>query len=90
MPGQITTHSHCAVINNGAYEGTKAEIVNQLYEYSIGKDRVLRAKFIGRVTITFHSYQDEFTDEEMHKDAIEFLYSKLPMFGVRLYRDIGI
>ncbi len=86
---RITTYGHCAVLNGFAYEGSKQCIVSKLYSYSIKEDRVLRAKFSGYVEREFHSYGDCFSNQEMHKDAVDFLYNRLPMFGVKLYRNIG-
>lgn len=86
--GTVTTIEHCAVKDGKAHTGTRHDIVNQVCKFNLD-NRKLTVKVEGYPETSYHSYGNAFTDEEMLKDAVKFIYNMLPHFGYRLYRDIG-
>jgi len=69
--------------------GSKEEIVNSFFSWELTKQRKLVAQFKGRGERDYHSYQSNWTKDEMRKDAIQTLFNDLPIYGVRLFKDIG-
>ena len=87
--GTITTIGYCVTKDGKAYEGTKAEIVNQIFEYEFDESGVLLYRMKGYKTKRYGpSWNKEYTEEERQKEVISYLFDRLrPLFKV--YRDIG-
>lgn len=79
----------CVVKDNIPYYGSKQEIVNQICNFWFEK-RKLRIQFkgYGTLTHTYHSYTDEWTEEEREKDAIKFIWKNLTLMGFLLFKSI--
>ena len=84
----VTTYKHCAVKNGVTIEGSKTEIIATIAPFTLN-NRLLKANIIGYTPQTYHSYNNEWSFEEMHKDAIKFLFNQLPKYGYSMYRNIG-
>lgn len=52
---------------------TKEELINPLFHFNESNELVV--KMPGYKQLTFHSYKDEWTEEERNKDAIKFIVS---------------
>ena len=78
--------TYCVTNGDFTEEGTVEEIVNSIFEWDITEKRALLVKARGYSEATFHSYNSEFSDEEIYQDVIRFLFKKLPSFGYRIYK----
>lgn len=81
---------HCAYnpISGKAYIGTREDIANQIYEWGFQPySNVLWSKHPGYVKNTYHSYSQQWTSDEKRKDALRFLYDRLPRFGYLLFEN---
>lgn len=85
----ITTLSYCVfnAATGKVAAGSKREIVNALFNWGL-VDRKLTATMQGFKAINLNSYSDEWSAEEMEKDAIVVLFFSLPQYGFKIYRDI--
>lgn len=65
-------------ISNGAYVvgEMKADIVNQIFTWRFeGRTLITQAKYYAEErNVTF---SDEYTDEEMHKEAVKYMFDRL-------------
>jgi hypothetical protein len=89
MVGTVTTHSYCVVKDGKAFEGSRENILSQICKYRIDENRRVHVKFDGYTEVRLISYAEVFTYDEICKDMIEVIFSKLPNYGYRIYRDIG-
>ena len=87
--GTITTYSHCYVKDGKAYEGSKEEIALQIAKYKIDENRQLFIQFNGYKEYGYHSYSDEYANQEIYKDVINFILAKSSSFGYRHYRNLN-
>jgi len=85
----ITTISYCVVKEGKAFEGTKEGIVSQICTFKFDNKNQLVVQFKGFNPVVYHSYNSEFTEKEMYKDAIKFIFNKLKDYGYHIYRNIG-
>lgn len=86
--GTITTYSYCVVKDGKAFEGSKEDIINQIFTWGFEKNQLF-AKCKGFKEALYHSYKEDWMAGERYKDAIQFLFGKLKDFGYKNYRDIG-
>jgi len=56
---------------------TQKEVINKLCKIRLDNNRKLFVKCEGYPEYSYHSYTDEFTDEEMHNNIINFLIHKI-------------
>ena len=82
--GTINIISHCMVKDGRAYTGTREEIVNQVVKFRF-ENRCLIANVKSFVEVIYHSYSHEWTDEEMYRDAVQFLFNSLRDYGFKHY-----
>lgn len=82
------TKSLCVTKEHEFYLGdTKESILIQCCDFRIDDNRQLYFKFKGCVEIKGHSYSKEFTGSEMYRDAVNFLWQKLPEFGYHRFKS---
>jgi hypothetical protein len=65
-------------ISNGTYVvgESKADIVNQIFTWKFdGRTLVMKAKYYTEERNT--TYSDEYTDEEMHNEAVKYMFDRL-------------
>ena len=75
MAGTINIKKHCLVVDGIAYTGTKSTIVNMLCDYWFD-NRVLYYQKKYTYPVRMSTYSDEFTIEELHKDAVQVLFDR--------------
>ena len=79
--------TYCAVKDGRAFTGSKEEVLGQVCSFQIDKYRRLFAHFEGYDNQQYHSYSDEYTAEEAHADAVNFLFSELSKHGYLVFHD---
>lgn len=79
---------YCAVnLIDGVFKigDTKKEVVNQIYEkWEVDLNRTLSVKMKGYKEYIHHSYSSEYSEEEMEKDIINFLFNQLENYRCRM------
>jgi hypothetical protein len=83
----ITVKSYCAVNYCRVHEGSKEDVVRQACKFWFDNNRLFY-QFDGYQMIAAHSYSSEYTNEQRYKDAVNFLFSKLPKLGYKIYKEI--
>jgi len=83
--GTITIKERCLVKEGFAYIGTKEDIVNQICTFRIDENRKLHFKFKRFPEEQLIGFSDEFTEEEMYKEAYKYLYNRADLYGYREY-----
>lgn len=86
MPNKITIY--CAAKEGKAFLGTKQAVLSQVCTFWFSDKRQLCVKFKGYKTTQYHSYSKEYSESEMYKDAIQFLFDQLPKYGFYLFKSI--
>ena len=92
--GTITTKSWCAVKDGKAYEGSRADIVGETCRVRVcakpAGGWIVHYWFNGPYESDILEYSPLWNDpEELRRDINRSLFSKLPNYGYRLYRDVG-
>jgi hypothetical protein len=86
----ITTYEYCVIKDEKHYTGSKSEIIRQIFKWRL-ENKQLIYKCEGYIERKAHSYSEHFTDQEIQKDVVQFLFGKLKSLNCcRIYRDIGI
>jgi len=85
----ITTYEYCVIKDGQHYTGSKSSIVHQIFKWRL-ENKQLIYKCDGYIEQKAHSYSECFTDQQINKDVVDFLFGKLKSLGYRIYRDIGI
>lgn len=67
---------------------TREDIVNQIFEWGISNNRVLFTKVKGFKPSYYHSYSMDYSNEEMLRDAIDFLFGELEKYGWKPFTRI--
>lgn len=87
--GTVTTYSHCLIKGDKGYEGTKEEIVSKICKWRLSINNTLFVQFNGYKEYMYHSYNNEFTKEEIYRDIINFIFNKSSEIGYSHYRNLG-
>ena len=69
--------------------GDKVDAVRQAFGFQILDDRVLKVHVRGFKEVTYHSYNYEYTDEEIIRDIANFLIREAGSFGITCLKEIG-
>jgi hypothetical protein len=69
-----------------AYQGTKEDIVSEIFQWQFKKG-VLWVSTKYTKPVSYHSYNKEWTKQEIHRDVIDFLFNRLRDYRFKVYRD---
>jgi len=79
---------YCAAKDGKAVVGGKMEIVLNICRFYFNENRTLFVKVDGYQLDKFHSYSNEYTTDEMVRDAVEHLFNRLNRWGWQTFKMI--
>lgn len=65
---------YCVVKEDKVYTGTKSEIVHQMCSFRVDENRILYYTIHGYKEVKLHSYNKEFSVQEIEKNVIDVLF----------------
>ena len=88
--GVAWIHQYCVTNGEKTYEGTKEEIVSQIFTFTepLTTGNPITVKVAGFNEAHFNSYGDEWSADERWIDAVRVLFGRLGEFKFRVYREV--
>ena len=66
---------------------TKEEIVNKIFRWRL-EDRKLFQSTKFHAENQYISFKEEYTNAEMYRETINYLYEQLPSYGYQIFKNI--